>query len=310
LHPLSQQDILNLVESANTKISVLRGNHLVPLIPTIAPDKASEQPWRHALLERHKVGAIEIPEHTHGEFCLHLQLTGAAAMEWWSEGQNRLERTAPGSMILLAPGTQDRLRWQGDSERLILSLNPVLLQNLANHEGELGPLDFRNRWSFEDGSLAHLMTEMGRERASGWRLGKLYADLLELDIAHLMLRRYAATPIRFADRKGHLPAPKLRRSLDFITDNLDRDLRLDEIAKQVDLSPAHFAREFKRTVNRTPYQYLLDQRISRAKSLLKITNRTVQEIGLQSGFSSPVNFVRAFRERVGVTPGAWQKNPN
>ncbi|SNS34900.1 AraC family transcriptional regulator [Granulicella rosea] len=280
-----------------TRISVLRDNRVVPLIPTARAGKATPQPWRHIKLERHAVGAIEIPEHVHGEFCLHLQLSGADDFEWWSEGRNRVERTAPGAMILLAPGTRDRLHWQGASERLILSFEPELL-------GDAAP-SFRNRWSLDDPALAHLLRGMEAERASNWPLGALYADLLGLGLARHMLQRHASTPRRF-ELQGKLPMPKLRRTLEFMTDNLNRDLRLEDVAAEAGLSPFHFAREFRATTGQTPYQYLLDQRIDRAKHLLRATDWQVGEIGQQVGFASPVNFVRAFRQRVGATPGAWR----
>ena len=91
-----------------------------------------------------------------------------------------------------------------------------------------------------------------------------------------------------------------------MTENLHRDVHLDEIARETGLSSFHFAREFRATTGQTPYQYLLDQRITRAKFLLRAKTSTVQDIAYETGFGSAVNFVRAFRQRVGVTPGAWQ----
>jgi len=265
------------------------------------------QPWRDMLLERHSVGAIEIPEHEHRELCLHLQVRGQEDFEWWSEGGNRVERTRPGSMILLAPGTRDRLHWHGSSERLILSMKPELLQRAALELGTKGDLAFRNRWALEDPATANLITEMGTQAGDDWPLGTLYADLLGMGLASTLLRRFAATPSPAGAVKGQLPMPQVRRAMEFITANLHRDLSLEEIAAEISLSPFHFARMFRESSGQTPYQYLLDQRISLAKSLLRNGAFSVQDVALQSGFSSPTNFVRAFRQRVGVTPGPWSK---
>ncbi len=75
----------------------------------------------------------------------------------------------------------------------------------------------------------------------------------------------------------------------------------------VGLSPFHFAREFRALTNQTPYQYLLDQRMDRAKHLLKNQAWTVRGDCHDDRLRSPVNFVRAFRQRVGATPGAWRR---
>jgi len=64
---------------------------------------------------------------------------------------------------------------------------------------------------------------------------------------------------------------------------------------------------FRESTGVTPHQYVLEQRIARAKSLLRLGKQTVAEIALDTGFSSATNFVRAFRARTGITPGVWQK---
>jgi AraC family transcriptional regulator len=249
---------------------------------------------------------MEIPEHEHRELCLHLQLTGDDRMQWWSGGHHGVENTFPGSIMLVPAGTRDRALWHGSSERLILSLAPELIRQVASGVGAEAS-EFNAKWSLQDATLQRLLFEMGLEASEGWPLGRLYADLTAASLVSQLLRRHAADPIDFGPLRGGLPMPQLRRAMEYITDHLDRDLRLEEIAHEVGLSPFHFAREFRALTNQTPYQYLLDQRMDRAKHLLKNHPWTVQEIAAMTGFHSPVNFVRTFRQRVGATPGAWRK---
>ena len=264
------------------------------------------------------MASLEIPEHEHRELCLHLQLTGDDRMQWWSGGRHGVENTFPGSIMLVPAGTRDRALWHGSSERLILSLAPELIHDVAAGAevaagadvaagaGAHAP-DFRARWSLQDTALQHLLFEMGREAAEGWPLGRLYADLTAASLVSQLLRRYAAEPVDFAPLRGGMPMPQLRRAMEYMTDHLDRDVSLEEIAHEIGLSPFYFAREFRALTNQTPYQYLLDQRMNRAKHLLKNQAWTVQEIAAMTGFRSPVNFVRSFRQRVGATPGAWRR---
>jgi AraC family transcriptional regulator len=245
------------------RISVIRNNEVVPLLPR-ATHHAGEQPWRGVLLERHEIPSMELPEHEHRELCLHLQVRGDDHMQWWAEGRHGVERTFPGCIMVVPPGTRDRTLWQGASERLIVSLKPSFL-------------------------------------------GGLYADLMATSLAGLLLRRHAFDAVDLGHVRGGLPMPQLRKVMEFMTENMDRDLHLDEIAGESGLSPFHFAREFRAVTSQTPYQYLLDQRIERAKGFLKNEAWPIQEIAAMTGFRSPVNFVRAFRQRVGVTPGNWRK---
>lgn len=285
---------------------MLRDNQLVPLLPcgSTHSHESDGQPWRGVLLERHTMAPLEIPEHEHRELCLHLQLTGDDRMQWWSGGRHGVENTFPGSIMLVPAGTRDRALWHGSSERLILSLAPELIYEVA--AGAQAP-EFSAKWSLQDTSLQRLLFEMGREASEGWPLGRLYADLTAASLASQLLRRHAADPVDFGPLRGGMPMLQLRRAMEYMTDHLDRDLSLEEIAQEVGLSPFHFAREFRALTSQTPYQYLLDQRMERAKHLLKNQAWTVQEIATMTGFHSPVNFVRTFRQRVGATPGAWRR---
>jgi AraC family transcriptional regulator len=292
-------------DPGQNRISVLRDKELVPLLPC-ALHQAEEQPWQGILLERHTILATELPEHEHRELCLHLQLSGDDRMQWWSEGKHGVERTFPGSIMLVPAGTRDRALWHGASERLILSVRPEVLEQVAGESGAVVP-EFRTQWSLEDPSLERLLSEMGREAAHGWPLGRLYADLISAGLVSVLLRRHAIEPVDLRPLRGGLPMPQLRRVMEYLSENLDRDVHLEEVAQQLSLSPFHFAREFRAMTGTTPYQYLLDQRMDRAKYLLKKHTWSVQEIASMTGFSSPVNFVRTFRQREGVTPGAWRK---
>lgn len=289
------------------RISVVRNNEVVPLLPGHHGAPKKVQPWNGVLLERHAVRPSEIPEHEHRDFCIHLQLAGHSDFEWWSEGRHNVERTRPGSLILLAPGTRDRLRWEGGSERLILSLDANALTETMESLGLSDIVEVRNQWALQDGALENLLREMGREAAQGWTFGNLYADLLRRELTRQLLQRHAVAPVQLPQLKGLLPAARLRLVFEYIHANLHHDLNLQELAAQVGLSSFHFAREFKNSTGQTPHQYVLDQRIARAKELLQRKGLTVQEIALEVGFSSAVNFVRAFRARVGITPGAWRE---
>src|ERR1700761_8595113 len=112
----------------------MRDHRLVPLLAAQRPS-SGEQPWKGVLLESHLVQPSEIPQHEHPDLVLHLQLTGSDDFEWWSAGNNAVERTEPGSMILIPPGTSDRLRWRGPSERLIVSVRQSDLAQLAHDLG-------------------------------------------------------------------------------------------------------------------------------------------------------------------------------
>ena len=307
-----EQELNNTTSpSAEGRISVLRDGRIVPLLPHVHPhaqEAAKKQPWSGILLERHQVKPSEVPTHEHMDLCLHLQVSGEAGFAWWSGQKNDVVRSRPGSMILIAPGTSDRLVWQGTTERLIVSIQPAWLGDYAEKLGAKAPVDFETRWDFRDASVEYLVAEMGREAAQGWPLGHLYADLLAMSAGSLLLRRHAVEAIAAPGARGGLSLSQLRHAMEFMHEHLAQDVRLEQIAEVLNLSAFHFAHQFRNSTGQTPYQYLLDQRMDYAKDLLQSTEFSVQAIGALTGFRSPTNFVRAFRERVGATPGEWRKS--
>jgi len=68
------------------------------------------------------------------------------------------------------------------------------------------------------------------------------------------------------------------------------------------MSPHYFSELFRKSVGRAPHQYVLWQRIERAKESLRNPKRSVLEAGLSAGFENPSHFARAFRRLVGATP--------
>lgn len=289
------------------RVTVVRNSREEPLLAGRPRLTSADSPWKGIVLERHTVSSVEVPEHSHGSLCMHLQLRGDVEMEWWCDGANKIETPHAGSLILLPAGTRDRLRWQGTSERLIVSVSPAHMQRAVADAGLAESPEIAMNWHLQDDGLRALLAEMGREAEAGWPAGSLYGDLLGMSLVQWLLRRYAVTPVALEHVQGGMPLPKLRRVLEFTEQHLHTDVRLEQLAAEAGLSAFHFARLFRDSTGVTPHQYVLEQRIARAQFLLKLGKLTIAEVAQETGFSSATNFVRAFRTRTGTTPGAWQK---
>ena len=148
---------------------------------------------------------------------------------------------------------------------------------------------------------------MNREMRSGWAMGALYGDLIGMALSVALIRRYGELSNQIPQMKGGLSRANLNRVLTYIKENLDGELRLEELAQLNSLSRYHFARSFRESLGETPYQYILRQRLKRAKTLLLMPRMTAAEIAKRTGFSDPSQFTRMFRKATGVTPLAWRK---
>ena len=92
----------------------------------------------------------------------------------------------------------------------------------------------------------------------------------------------------------------------FIDKHFGARIDLDKISREAHLSKFHFMRLFKATYGRTPYQYLIELRMEKAKELLK-RGLPVSEVCISVGFESIPSFTRRFKKITGATPAHFQR---
>ena len=95
-------------------------------------------------------------------------------------------------------------------------------------------------------------------------------------------------------------------TLAYISENADKPLTLEKLAKRVSLSPYYFTRIFKKETGYTPHEYVIRARIDLAKFFLKTTEYPVKEIAFRSGFNSEASFCTTFKKATGLTPKTYR----
>ena len=97
------------------------------------------------------------------------------------------------------------------------------------------------------------------------------------------------------------------RACKYIQENFQRELSLDDVSKEVNVSPYYFSKLFKEEVGENFIEYLTALRISNAKMLLKRPVLSIREAGLQSGYADPNYFSRIFKKQTGMTPREYRE---
>jgi AraC family transcriptional regulator len=103
-----------------------------------------------------------------------------------------------------------------------------------------------------------------------------------------------------------LSSQQLRYTIDYIQANLNKALHLPIIATHLNLSYYHFCSLFKKSIGISPWQYVIRQRIDRAKELLKEQKLSIAEIALACGFSHYSHLNKHFQKVTGTTPGSYK----
>ncbi len=88
---------------------------------------------------------------------------------------------------------------------------------------------------------------------------------------------------------------------EYIQDNLSEEISLDDLSAQTHLSKYHFLRIFSKNTGLTPHQYIIMERVGRAKELT-LGGHPLGLASLEAGFSDQSHFIRSFRKMYGYSP--------
>ena len=97
-------------------------------------------------------------------------------------------------------------------------------------------------------------------------------------------------------------------ALFYIYTHIDTEIRVEELAHDLGVSRFHLQRIFREVFGTSLYQRVKSIRLEKAANLLVVnTGSTISEVAAQCGYSSQASFLKAFKERFGMTPGAWRR---
>ena len=94
----------------------------------------------------------------------------------------------------------------------------------------------------------------------------------------------------------------LKRAISFIRFNYHKDISINDVAIQADISERYLRSLFSQYLNISPLDYLNQIRINKSIELLRNTELSVKEICFQCGFQSPQYFSRIFKQQTGISP--------
>ncbi|OAT86677.1 response regulator [Desulfotomaculum copahuensis] len=117
-----------------------------------------------------------------------------------------------------------------------------------------------------------------------------------------MIEKVGLLADKVAEAREHRNSNLIRRAVKFIDENMHRDLSLEEVARQVDLSPCYFSRLFKKAQGENFLDYLTRLRLKAARELLLTTGLPVTEIAARVGYRDYRYFGQVFKKLEGCTP--------
>jgi AraC family transcriptional regulator len=107
--------------------------------------------------------------------------------------------------------------------------------------------------------------------------------------------------------KGGIAPSQLTALKCWVESRLDQSLSVAEMAARVELSPAHFSREFKRSTGTTPWRFIMDLRLKKARHAI-YSGCSVGEAAAAAGFSDQAHLTRAFKQSYGLPPATFLRS--
>ncbi len=111
----------------------------------------------------------------------------------------------------------------------------------------------------------------------------------------------------FTNSLSNADSERINKVMNFLMNNYNREIELDEIASLVNLNKSSFCRYFKYRTHKTCSQFLNEIRVAHACKLLVNSNKTISEICYEIGYNNISHFNRQFKLITGLTAGAYVK---
>ena len=233
-------------------------------------------------------------------------MLGPGSIEWGSK-RSTLEKFAytAGDLALC---DRHNGEWVGlmNVPHLQLGISDAALMAACDEPN--GEVELRPHRKFADSRLGALVAAVHAEMVAGFPSGRLFLDSVEQAMAVTLVNGHAVRHRPVQIYRGGLGSARLRRIKELVRAKLEFDLSLDEMAQAVGLSTAHFARMFRKSTGETPHQFVLRQRLERAKAMLRAPDARVLDVAVACGFKTQQHFAQAFRDVWGVSPTEYRQD--
>ena len=227
--------------------------------------------------------------------------------EWKADGK-RLNGWLRSGLLWIVPHSMPHMcSFTGPHGGVLLS---IANSQIERHIGPFvrgGRFELVPEFNLEDGQLEHLLRGLLAVAQDGSCADALVGELLVNAVCIRLARRFAISKVNIVPCRGGLPPARLKRVLEYIESNLDKNITLTELAGVANMSLYYFAVLFRQSTGLSPHRYVLSQRVERAKELLQDPKLSVLDVSMNVGFEHQNNFARAFRRVIGVSPTEFKR---
>lgn len=265
--------------------------------------------WPGLRIHRARVMPGRMLEHTNTVHEINVAISGGLTTSKVSaNGTTVSTKGGRGNLCVTPAGQPVSAVWEKPLDNLGMFIDPSLIKRTAMENGFTDGFELAEIYKKSDPLIQQIGIALLDESQSTTPSGRLFTDSLIQTLSIHLLTHYGTSKPNTGAVTGGLSGFKLGRVKEFIDANLDADLSLAEISSVAGLSQFHFARAFRKSTGLTPQQYLMQQRIERAKELLSKEDLPIVEVSLRTGFKNQSHFTSLFRKFTSLTPRVWRES--
>jgi len=224
----------------------------------------------------------------------------------------------PGQTVIVPPSLTMKIDFpeataENPTQCIALAIDNEQIEKTISYLNEFFPKEnAANQWKltyddyhfYNNEEIAGLMDKVIKICSGRSSTKDIFADLtLKELLVRIMQSQNLRSLARDSDNSNH---NSLSFIVNYIKTNLSEKINIDVLSDKACMSKATFYRLFKRELGISPNDFILSEKIARAKQLLSNPFVKVAAVSYELGFSDANYFIRAFKKVVGITPGNYQ----
>ncbi|MTH62423.1 helix-turn-helix domain-containing protein [Paracoccus litorisediminis] len=202
-----------------------------------------------------------------------------------------------------------RPSWRGcylsSFDRISFHIPFPCLQGFARQVGRPEFNGLQCSGAVQDETLNGLAQALLPALANPQQASRLFLEQIGLAILAHLTQAYGGLCFS-TGRKGTLASWQEARATEFLASHVVGDFSLDVLAETCALSRSYFSKAFKQSFGKSPYRWLLEYRVARAKDMLR-SDLPISQVALDCGFADQSHLTRVFSMIQGETPGQWRR---
>jgi AraC family transcriptional regulator len=275
-------------------------SQILPCAPTLNSEVSNDNGFFLFHYDRHPVH--EVPEYVMDYHIVAIWgAKSQANLESRLDGQLNCGLFGHGANGIIPAGYSHRAVWDQEIALTVLFLHPMMIDQAAPDKAHGRRIEIMPKHNTEDPVLSQLGQLLKTDLEAGHPSGRLYRESIAMAFSARLVSHHSVCSIQ-SESMVSLSQNRVQMIVSYIHEYLEQEIRLSDLAQLVDLNEYYLCRLFKQSIGMPLHQYVIQQRLERAKQLLKRQELSISRIAQDCGFSSHSHLTQHFKRAFGVSP--------